>query len=67
MTLNKPGSNIGSSSRIFLNKQEKPDIYLYNENLPFKERHPIFRTLMKLEFEDVIRSFPKRTPEKYQK
>lgn len=60
MNLNKPASSKGSPSRNFLNKLEKPDIYLSNENLPFKERHPIFRTLMKLEFEVALRNFQRK-------
>ena len=34
------------------------DIYSGEEIIRFDNRHPIFKTLMKLEFEDVLRSFP---------
>ena len=33
------------------------DIYSGEETIRFDNRHPIFKTLMKLEFEDVLRSF----------
>jgi hypothetical protein len=36
------------------------DIYSGEETLRFNNRHPIFRTLMKLEFEEVLRSFSKK-------
>jgi hypothetical protein len=36
------------------------DIYTGVENIQFKNRHPIFKALMKLEFEDVIRAYHKR-------
>ena len=38
---------------------ELKDIYSGNEKIEFNNRHPIYKTLMKLEFEDVLRSFPK--------
>jgi hypothetical protein len=41
------------------------DIYSGEETLRFNNRHPIFKTLMKLEFEEVLRSFSKRKPEIY--
>ena len=33
------------------------DIYSGEETLRFNNRHPIYKTLMKLEFEDILRSF----------
>ncbi|MFX0076061.1 MAG: hypothetical protein ACFE96_11500 [Candidatus Hermodarchaeota archaeon] len=33
------------------------DIYSGEEVIQFNNRHPIFKTLMKLEFEDVLRNF----------
>jgi len=39
---------------------EKSDIYIGEENIRFDNRHPIFKALMKLEFEDVIRNYHKR-------
>lgn len=33
------------------------DIYSGEEVIQFSNRHPIFKTLMKLEFEDVLRVF----------
>ncbi len=41
----------------------KIDIYSGEETLRFNNRHPIFKTLMKLEFEEVLRSFSKREPQ----
>ena len=38
-------------------KKPDQDIYCGNENLTFRERHPIYKTLMKLEFEDILRNF----------
>ena len=35
------------------------DIYSGEEIIRFDNRHPIYKTLMKLEFEDVLRSFTK--------
>ncbi len=40
--------------------KELPDIYSGEENLRFDNRHPIYKTLMKLEFEDVLRSFTRK-------
>ena len=34
------------------------DIYSGEESIRFDNRHPIYKTLMKLEFEDILRSFP---------
>ena len=33
------------------------DIYSGEETIRFDNRHPIYKTLMKLEFEDILRSF----------
>jgi len=35
------------------------DIYSGNEKIKFHNRHPIYKTLLKLEFEDVIREYMK--------
>ena len=37
------------------------DIYSGKENINFNNRHPIFKTLMKLEFEEVLRKYHKLT------
>jgi len=37
------------------------DIYSGKEIINFKNRHPIFKTLMKLEFEEVLRKYHKLT------
>jgi hypothetical protein len=33
------------------------DIYSGEEHIQFNNRHPIYKTIMKLEFEDILRSF----------
>ncbi|MBY9014348.1 MAG: hypothetical protein KGD68_01520 [Candidatus Lokiarchaeota archaeon] len=40
--------------------KEISDIYSGEESIRFDNRHPIYRTLMKLEFEDVLRSFSRK-------
>jgi len=52
-------SNI-KSFKFGIIDNDKADIYSGEEIIRFNNRHPIFKTLMKLEFEDVIRSFPKK-------
>ena len=47
----------------FENTKGVPDIYSGEEVIQFNNRHPIFKTLMKLEFEDAIRSFSKKKRE----
>jgi len=32
----------------------RPDIYTGEESIPFQERHPIYKALMKLEFQDLL-------------
>lgn len=39
------------------NIKEKSDIYSGEETIRFNNRHPIYRALMKIEFEDVLRNF----------
>ncbi|MFX1448771.1 MAG: hypothetical protein ACFFCG_11665 [Promethearchaeota archaeon] len=39
--------------------KEIADIYTGEEIMRFNKRHPIYKTLMKLEFEDVLRNFKK--------
>ena len=36
---------------------DKPDIYSGEEFITFNNRHPLYRTLMKLEFEDALRNY----------
>jgi len=33
------------------------DIYTGNEKIPFKDRHPIYKALLKLEFEETIKTW----------
>ncbi len=33
------------------------DIYSGNEQIPFRNRHPIFKSLLRIEFEDAIRKY----------
>ncbi len=35
----------------------KMDIYSGEESMRFNNRHPIYRALMKIEFEEVLRSY----------
>jgi len=46
-----------SSNSVKRNINELNDIYSGNELIEFNNRHPIYKTLMKLEFEDILRSF----------
>lgn len=43
-------------SRLF---PTQTDIYSGEESIQFDHRHPIYRTLMKLEFEDALRRYSK--------
>jgi len=36
------------------------DIYSGTEQIQFNNRHPIYRTLLKIEFEDAMRQYIKR-------
>ncbi|MFW9782524.1 MAG: hypothetical protein ACFFFB_09605 [Candidatus Heimdallarchaeota archaeon] len=38
-------------SKLF-DKKRDPDIYTGQEIIPFREKHPIFKALMRIEFED---------------
>jgi hypothetical protein len=40
--------------------KEISDIYSGEETMRFDNRHPIYKTLMKLEFEDILRSFQRK-------
>jgi hypothetical protein len=40
--------------------KKKPDIYSGEENMPFKQRHPTYKSLMKLEFQDALRQFERK-------
>ena len=46
-----------SVMKISLNNM---DIYSGEETIRFNNRHPIYKTLMKLEFEDILRCFPRK-------
>ena len=46
--------NIGKKQEEFQNT-----IYNGSEPIKFQERHPIFKALMKIEFEDALRSYHK--------
>lgn len=43
----------------FLERKRSLYIYSGNESIPFNQRHPIYKSLMKIEFENVIRDFKK--------
>ncbi|MEJ2295637.1 MAG: hypothetical protein P8Y23_12845, partial [Candidatus Lokiarchaeota archaeon] len=40
--------------------KEKDFIYSGEESIPFTQRHPTFKTLMKLEFQNAIHQFKKK-------
>ena len=42
---------------VKLDSSFQNDIYSGDEKIQFVDRHPIFKTLMKLEFEEVLRNF----------
>lgn len=42
------------------NIKENDYIYSGEESIPFSERHPTFKSLMKLEFQDVLREFKRK-------
>jgi hypothetical protein len=58
MILNKRFNSF--SQEVTRSKISKPDIYSGAEKMQFNNRHPIFKALMKLEFEEVIRNYQKR-------
>ncbi|MBY8978808.1 MAG: hypothetical protein KGD72_00325 [Candidatus Lokiarchaeota archaeon] len=39
----------------------KTDIYSGEETIRFNSRHPIYKSLMKIEFEEVLRKYHKLT------
>ena len=41
-------------------RSTQTDIYSGEEIIQFENRHPIFKTLMKLEFEEIIRKYSKK-------
>ena len=41
----------------FFNPLLPKDIYKGEERIPFKNRHPIFKSLMTIEFEDAMREY----------
>ena len=43
-------------SSIFKTKRVN-DIYTGNEKIPFKDRHPTYKALLKLEFEEAIKTW----------
>jgi hypothetical protein len=45
-----PFSSIFKTNRV-------NDIYTGNEGIPFKDRHPIYKALLKLEFEEAIKNW----------
>jgi hypothetical protein len=41
----------------FSKKLNLKDIYTGNEKISFRNRHPIFKSLLRIEFEDAIRDY----------
>ncbi|MFW9938112.1 MAG: hypothetical protein ACFFD5_10720 [Candidatus Thorarchaeota archaeon] len=50
-------SNVIIPFSKFFNKETRNDIYDGNEKIPFNKKHPIFKALMRIEFEDAMRKF----------
>jgi len=46
----------------FMPRRSAEDIYTGKEKIPFQERHPIYKAILKLEFEDVIKSWKYSPP-----
>ena len=46
--------NLVNAPGMFPNQK---DIYSGEESIKFNNRHPIYRSLMKIEFEEVLRSY----------
>lgn len=42
---------------IFLDNNHEPDIYTGHEKISFQQRHPIYKALMRTEFEDDIKIY----------
>lgn len=45
----------------FIQSKRTSDIYTGYEKIPFEDRHPIYKAILKLEFEDVIKSWNNST------
>jgi len=50
-------SCIVQSFASFFGDNENKDLYTGEENIPFNQRHPIFKAIMKLEFQEALRDF----------
>lgn len=48
---------ISRAIKPFISSSYKSDIYSGNENISFKNRHPIFKALLRIEFEDAIKEY----------
>jgi len=48
---------IVQSYSSFFTVNKKADIYTGEEEIPFEQRHPTYKALMKLEFQDIMRQF----------
>ena len=42
------------------NIKENDHIYSGEESIPFSQRHPTFKSMMKLEFQDALREFKRK-------
>ncbi|MFX0026210.1 MAG: hypothetical protein ACFE8M_07330 [Candidatus Hermodarchaeota archaeon] len=43
----------------FYKLNQNNDLYSGNEQIPFKDRHPLFKSLMRVEFEEAMIDFLK--------
>ena len=60
---NRRSKNQDDQNSRFNPPNIRQDIYSGEESIRFDNRHPVFKTLMKLEFEDVLRNFSKKYKE----
>ena len=44
--------------------KSSPDIYKGYEKIPFQQRHPVYKAIMKIEFEEALRKFGSNKKEK---
>lgn len=48
----------------FFERHHEPDIYSGDEQIPFEQRHSIYKALLRAEFEEAMKQFQKTKKEK---
>jgi len=61
LKIDKMHNSFAPNIERFVSSLDGSDIYSGKELISFKNRHPIFKTLMKLEFEEALRKYNKLT------